>query len=553
MPEETTDMDFKIFLHEYLDDAKEGFQKANTALLEFEKDYSHKERLDELMRVFHTLKSSSAMLDFKDIAELAHAVENLVDRIKKGEVLVSQGSLDIVFEGVDILEKMMLIKEKGTGENESLLGQQVAELWNKITESEKESSNTIAAKQQASVHGSVRSIPLIEKIEKVKVDVKLLDDLFNLVGEIIINKNRVNNLISGSVNKELKATLADQDRKINQLREFVSSARMVTVDEILQKFPRMVRDLARAQNKDIEMVIEGREIEIDKSVLDSITEPLLHLLRNSVDHGIETREERQKGNKKIRGTIKLACRRTENNIVIDVEDDGKGIDIDNIRDIALTRGIIQKDDLEVLEDKDIINILFKPGFSTSAEITGLSGRGVGLNVVKTVARELGGIVEVATEKEKGTRFSLTLPVTTTVVRTLIIGVDGHSYAIPASIVLEILKVDSTSIKDVGDGRVFMRGEEVLPYVWLGKVLGLSDFKEGELTIVLIQRGDSFTGLGVDIVIDQMDSIVKPLDRLARDFRGFSGGIVLGDGSVVLLLDIPTLLNFKTVQKERFVI
>lgn len=553
MPEETTDLDFKIFFHEYLEDAKDGFQKANTALLEFEKDYSHKERLDQLMRVFHTLKSSSAMLDFKDISELAHAVENLVDRIKKGELPVSQGNLDTIFEGVDILEKMVLIKEKGVGNSGSFLDQQVAEIWSKIGQSEKEFSIAIAASPSVSETGSVRSIPLIEKIEKVKVDVKLLDDLFNLVGEIIINKNRVNNLLSGSAGKELKSTLADQDRKISQLREFVSSARLVTVDEILRKFPRMVRDLARAQDKDIELVIEGREIEIDKSVLDAITEPLLHLLRNSVDHGIETREERQRGNKKIRGTIKLAVRRTENHIVIDVEDDGKGIDIEQVRDIALRRGIIKQEDLEILEDKDIINILFMPGFSTSNEITGLSGRGVGLNVVKTVARELGGIVEVATEKWKGTRFSLTMPVTTTVVRTLIIGIAGHSYAIPASIVLEILKVDYSSIKDVGDGRVFMRGEEVLPFVWLGKVLGLSDINKGEMTVVLIQRGDSFTGLGVDIVLDQMDSIVKPLDRLAREFRGFSGGIVLGDGSVVLLLDIPTLLNFKTVQKERFVI
>lgn len=553
MPEETTDLDFRIFFHEYINDAKEGFQKANTALLEFEKDYSHKERLDELMRVFHTLKSSSAMLDFNDISDLAHAVENLVDLINKGDIPVSQGNLDTIFEGVDILEKMVLAKEKGSVDSETVLDQQVTELWNKINQAEKETTFINSTSQAISTPGSVRSIPLIEKIEKVKVDVKLLDELFNLVGEIIINKNRVNNLLSGSINKELKATLADQDRKISQLREFVSSARLVTVDEILQKFPRMVRDLARVQNKDIELVIEGREIEIDKSVLDAITEPILHLLRNSVDHGIETREERQKRNKKIRGTIKLAVRRTENHIVIDVEDDGKGIDIEQIRDIALTRGIIQQDDMEVLEDKDIINILFKPGFSTSTEVTGISGRGVGLNVVKTVTRELGGFVEVATEKEKGTRFSLTLPVTTTVVRTLIIGIAGHSYAIPANIVLEILKVDYSSIKDVGDGSVLMRGEEVLPYVWLGKVLGLSDYNKGELTIVLIQRGDSFTGLGVDIVLDQMDSIVKPLDRLAREFRGFSGGIVLGDGSVVLLLDIPTLLNFKTVQKERFVI
>ncbi|MDD5435516.1 MAG: chemotaxis protein CheW, partial [Nitrospira sp.] len=258
-------------------------------------------------------------------------------------------------------------------------------------------------------------------------------------------------------------------------------------------------------------------------------------------------------NKKTRGTIKLAVRRTENHIVIDVEDDGRGIDIEHIKDIALARYFIKKDDLEVMEDKDIINILFSPGFSTSKEITGLSGRGVGLNVVKTVARELGGIVEVATEKKNGARFSLTLPVTTTVVRTLIIGIAGQSYAIPASIVLEILKVDYTTIKDIGDSSVVMKGEEVLPFIWLGKVLGLSDLKDKELTIVLIQRGDSFIGLGVDTVLDQMDSIVKPLDRLAREFRGFSGGIVLGDGSVVLLLDLPTLLNFKTVQKERFVI
>lgn len=499
------------------------------------------------------LKSSSSMLDFRDISDLAHAAENLVDQIKRDDIPVTQENIDILFEGVDVLEKMVLSKDRGTKETISYPEKQIKELWSKIGKAGTESATVINTPQLPAETGSTQTIPVIEKIEKIRVDVKLLDELFNLVGEIIINKNRISNLIISTMNKELKATLADQDRKINLLREYVSSARLVTVDEILQKFPRMVRDLARSQNKDIELVIEGREIEIDKSVLDSITEPILHLLRNSVDHGIETREERRRENKKLRGTIKLAVRRTENHIIIDVEDDGKGIDIEQIKDITLTRNYFNKEELAIMEEKDIINILFSPGFSTANAVTGLSGRGIGLNVVKTVARELGGIVEVATEKGKGTRFSLILPVTTTVVRTLIIGIAGHSYAIPASIVLEILKVDHTSIKKVGDRSVFIRGEETLPFVWLGNVLGLSDLKERELTVVLIQQGDSFIGLGVDVVLDQMDSIVKPLDRLAREFKGFSGGIVLGDGSVVLLLDVPTLLNFKTVQKERFMI
>lgn len=553
MAEEKGDFDYSIFFHEYIEDAKEGFLRANASLLEFEKDHSQRVRLDELLRVFHTLKSSSAMLHYKDVSDLAHAAENIVARIKRDELPVSGENLNFLFELIDLLEKMVLSKENGREEERSGLDRRITEIWNRIGKSEQESSIRFHSGSAPDGGGREPALPVIEKIEKVRVDVKLLDELFNLVGEIIINKNRISNLLMTSTNKELKAVLADQDRKLSLLREYVSSARLVTVGEILQKFPRMVRDLSRAQNKDIELAIEGREIEIDKSVLDSVTEPLLHLLRNSVDHGIESGEEREKAQKRSRGAVKLAVRRTENHIVIDVEDDGRGIDIERIKDIALVRDFVTREELETMEDKDIINILFSPGFSTANEVTGLSGRGVGLHVVKTVARELGGIVEVATEKGAGTRFSLTLPVTTTIVRTLIIGVGGHVYAVPSSIVLETLKVNSRNIQEIGERSVFMRGEEVLPFVWLGKVFGLPERKEKDLTVVLIQRGESFVGLGVDIVLDQMDSIVKPLDRVAREFRGFSGGIVMGDGSVVLLLDIPTLLNFKTVQKERFMI
>ncbi len=542
MTDEET-IDLSIFLNEYLGDAATGFQKAGDALLAFEKDRGQVEKLDEVARVFHTLKSSSAMLEFDDIAGLAHCAEDILGRIRRDKMPASQEVVNILFETTDTLEKMVM--ERG-GEIVSDWGAQIKELKEKMG-----SAGTAAGSEASEPRFASRTPQLIEKIETVRVHIGLLDELFNQIGELLIAKNRLDTILRGAEGKDLREVLATIARTVNAMQENVSAARLVPVDEIFQKFPRMVRDLAREQRKEIGFVMEGREIELDKSVLDVISEPLIHLLRNAVGHGIEPPAEREAQGKVRRGVVKLTAKRAENHILIEVEDDGRGIDLDIMREAAVRKGFVKPEEAGLMADSDVMKVLFSPGFSSVENVTNLSGRGIGLNVVKIAARELGGTVDVATERGKGTRFSMTLPLTTAIVQTLLVEVGGHVFAIPSEIVLETMRIAASDIKKVADRLVFARGDDVISFIHMHDILGTGGRQGKEHDVVIIHRGKKFMGLGVDGVVGQMDNIIKPFDPIAQGFKGFSGGTILGDGRVALLLDIPALFGFETLQEERY--
>ena len=539
-------IDLTMFLADYLSDAKEGFQRINSALLVLEKDYSQTEQLNEIFRAVHTLKSSSTMLEFSDIAELAHTGEDLLDQLRKHEVSITAEAIDALFEVTDTLEKM--VQQRTGGKEGSIEFQALAKKVKELA-----SGETYRQKQenpQEVPNTNTAVIPTIEKIETVRVQVGLLDSLFNLAGELIINKNRLDNILAETADKELKAALASMEYNISELQESVSAARLVPVGEIFQKFPRMVRDLAREADKEIELVLEGSEIELDKAMLDTLSEPLIHLLKNAVDHGIETAEIRHKQDKK-RGMIKLAARRAENHILIDVEDDGSGIDIAHVGEVAVRNGFITLEEAKSLQDKDVLNLLFEPGVTTSEEVTDVSGRGVGLDVVKNSVKRMGGTVEVATQKGKGTRFTLTLPLTTAVLQTLMVGVGNHIFAIPTDNVVETLEIKPEDIKEIRNEQVLVLRQEVIPFVRLNEVLNVASGEDQDnLIAVVIHIGDRFLSLGVETVLDQVENIVKPFDPIAQGFKGFSGGTILGDGSVALLLDTQNLFGFETLRYEK---
>ena len=551
-------IDFSMFLDDYLSDAKEGLQSANSALLVLEKDYTKSGRLDEIFRHLHTLKSSSAMLEFTDIAQLAHIGEDLLDRLRKHQSPLNQQTIDILFEVLDVLEMMVKARTGGQRKPTAEWGKRLSDLQNKIKAQETktpavrngESDSTPPSQLSGSTASIAGPVPTIEKIKTVRVNVELLDSLFNLVGEIIITKNRIDSIIGGTAGKELKAALASLERLISELQDDVSAARLVPVNEIFQKYPRMVRDLARDAGKEVELVIEGGDLELDKAVLDTIAEPLIHLLRNAVGHGIENPETRQQTSKGRTGTIKLIAKRAENHVLIVVEDDGRGVDIGRIRKLLISQGRIKPEEVESLGDSDVLNFLFESGVTGAEGVTELSGRGVGLDVVRTAARSLGGRVDVVTEMNKGTSFILKLPLSTAVMQTLMVGVGQHVFAIPSDIVIETLEVKSQNIKQVHKERALILRQEAIPFVALGEVLNISQRQDQEGQIAVITHwGDRFLGLGVDAVIDQKENIVKTFDLIARQVNGFSGGIIMGNGNVALLLDIPSLFEIRTLGKE----
>jgi two-component system chemotaxis sensor kinase CheA len=530
-------IDFSMFLDDYLNDAKKGFQEINSALLALEKDHSQTERLDKIFRHVHTLKSSSTMLGFTDIARLAHICEDLLDRLRKNELPVTQETIDVLFEVIDTLETM--VREPNAD-----WGLRIAEFEKKFEQIAELGLQNLEKESALRTPHSEIEMPTIEKIQTVRVHEALLDSLFNQVGELIITKNRIDNILAETANKELKAALAAMDHIIGALQENVSATRLVPVGEIFQKFPRMVRDLAKEKEKEIELVLEGGELELDKALLDIISEPLIHLLKNAVDHGIEPPDTRQKQNKKRSGTIKIAASRAENHILIEVEDDGGGIDTASMKEVAVRKGFVKLEEAESLEDKDVLNLLFKPGFSSVEEVTDVSGRGVGLDVVKTSVSEMGGTVEVATQKAKGTRFTLKLSLSTAIIQTLMVGVGKHIFAIPSDIVLETLEVKPEDIKEIEHEQVLVLRKEVIPFVKLQDMLNIPHQEDQkDLIAVIIYRRDTFIGLGVDTLVDQTENIIKPFDPVAQQFKGFSGGTIMGDGRVALLLDIPSLFDF----------
>lgn len=555
---ESDKLDFLRFLEDYLNDARDGLQAANTALLALEKDFSRTELLDEIFRVFHTLKSSSIMLEFSDTAELAHLTEDLLDLMRKNEVRISQKGIDVLFEIADTLG--IMIKERG--ENK---GRQVADRTGKISNFRSLIAELkgIAARPQTQpkregirenekkgIHKTIA--PVIEKIKTIKVHVDMLDALFNIVGEIIILRNRLDTIASDIQHKELTSTLLEMNRLVSEMQDNVSVARMVPVAEIFEKFPRMVRDLAKERNKEIDFVLEGSEIELDKAIIDAIGEPVIHLLRNSIDHGIELPEERQRLNKNIQGRMRLAAKRTETHILIEVEDDGRGIDTAHIRSVAVKKGFIQQEEAETFQDNNIMNLLFHPSFSTAEEVTGISGRGVGLYIVKSSARELGGTVEMTTQIGRGTRFTMKLPLSTSIMQMLMISVGGQVFGVPSDIVIEALDIKPKDIREIHDNKALVLRNEVISFVLLHEALGISVGRDQEnFVAIIVSRGNKFIAVGVDAVLDQMENIVKPFDPIAQQCKGFSGGMILGDGRVALLLDIPALLNFETLKEEKY--
>ena len=391
---------------------------------------------------------------------------------------------------------------------------------------------------------AVKRTDAIKSVQSVRVNIERLDNLMNLVGELIITKIRLNQLASELDTRTLDEALANLDRLTNEIQTEVMESRMVPIDQIFSRFPRMVRDLAKSEGKEINLVIEGKEIELDRTVLDEIGDPLVHLLRNSVDHGVEEIGKRTELGKSEAGLLRLAASRQRNNVVIEVEDDGKGMNPQHLRELAVKKGMMNQADAEKLSDSDALNLIFAAGFSGAAVVTDVSGRGVGMDVVKTKIETLGGSVKVESTEGVGTKVQLQLPLTVAIIQSLMVKVVDEVYAIPLTNVIRDVGIKASEIKTVeGEEVILLRGE-VLPLLRLHRVLkSTADEEDKEnLIVVVVEKMGNNIGLVVDELIGQQEVIIKTLDsKMLKNTKGFAGATILGDGSVSLILDIATLI------------
>lgn len=380
--------------------------------------------------------------------------------------------------------------------------------------------------------------------QTVRVKFDQLDKLMNLVGELVINKIALLQVTADNHGDGLKRITENIDRLTADLQDLVMQVRMVPVSQVFDRFPRLVRDLSLKEKKKIELVMEGRDIEVDRSVLDEIGEPLIHLLRNSVDHGIEMPEERQANSKNETGRIVLSALRNGNQVIIEVYDDGAGIDPEKIRIAAAKKGVASQAELDKMTKDQLINLIFLPGFSTAKQVTETSGRGVGMDVVKTKIQALGGVVHVDSQVGKGTRTTIKLPITLAIIQAILVTDGKETFAIPTSQVSEIVRVKKADVQKLGKTDAIVVRDHVIPMLHLHQMLNLQGSDEEELELLIIYLGDenSKMALAVDSVLRQQDILVKSLNDALSGIKGVSGATILGDGQVVLVLDVAQFVK-----------
>ena len=386
--------------------------------------------------------------------------------------------------------------------------------------------------------------PVINR--SVRVDIEKLDDLMNQVSELIIAKNGLVS-VTGSDSSVHSQNFTEQieylERITTTLHESVMKVRMVPIESVVSRFPRMIRDLSKKLDKPMELYMTGEDTELDRTVIDEIGDPLMHLLRNSADHGLEDAETRKKLGKPEKGSVFLDAYQEGNNVVIEVRDDGAGIDVEKVRNKAIERGTITPEQAETMEDKDIIGLLFMPSFSTAEQITDVSGRGVGLDVVKSKIEGLGGDIDVRTKKNEGSTFTIRLPLTLAIIQALMIELGDEKYAIPLGSIQTIEDVAVSDIKYVRSKEVISLRGSVIPLVRLYDILDCPprEYDAENLTVVIVTKGDKQAGLVVDNLIGQQEIVIKPLGKYINIEKIISGATILGDGEVALILDANTLV------------
>ena len=451
-------------------------------------------------------------------------------------------------------QRMEEDKEKRLKRREKIL----AELQGKGTEGEEKQGEE--KKEEPKEEKKEAKKPPIQKKSKpvveqtIRVDVQRLDDLMNLVGELVLGKNRLVSVaqkaeekFSGDEVVEELSEVANQITLVTtDLQMGVMKTRMVQIGKVFNKFPRVVRDIARELNKEVELIIEGADTELDKSVVEEINDPLVHIVRNAIDHGIEPPEERVKLGKPRKGKIILSAYHEGNYIIIEAADDGRGMDPEKLKQKALEKGLITETEARQMSKEEAYALIFKPGFSTAEKVTNLSGRGVGMDVVKTNVEKLNGIIEIKSEIGKGTKVILKIPLTLAIIQALLVKVTKEYFAIPLVSVVETVRITKDDIDKVENKDVLRLRENIIPLVYLGDTLGMGKNKRTldgkEIYVVVVAIAEKKIGLVVDELIGREEIVIKSLGNYLTNIKGISGATIMGDGSVTLILDVANVIN-----------
>ena len=547
-------MDLAKYAALFQSESREQLSTMNEELLALERAPAAAEPVSAVFRAVHTMKGMSATMGYATVTALAHELESLLDRVRHSEITVDRSVTDTLFAAVDALERAVEIEVAG-GSAEAASAPALARL--QALAGARVGAGASAA-VSAAVGAAADALPMTTQEfaiaagaangagraqRTIRVELRRLDGLTNLSGELLVARGRLTDVAHEIAHPALDEALAQVSRLISDLHEEIMASRMVPVGQVFDRFPRLVRDAASSLGKEIELTLNGREIELDRSMLDEIGEPIVHLLRNAADHGIEKPDVRERAGKPRAGQLALTVTRERQMVTMRVEDDGRGIDRDQVLARARSQGLVDAT-VEALNDEELIRIIARPGFSTAEKITDISGRGVGIDVVLTRVRELGGAVEIRSVPGDGTTVTLRLPVTLAIVRALLLRVDGEMYAVPMTHVRETVELRQEARRRVQGREVMLLRDEVVPLMHFRKVVGLPEARfvsaDGTTQVIVIESEGRRTGLVVDEFAGQQDIVVKGFDGVRDGLALFSGATILADGAPALIVDVSSL-------------
>ncbi|MCH7556611.1 MAG: chemotaxis protein CheA [Planctomycetes bacterium] len=566
---------------DFADEAEENIESIESSLLRLEDDPNHDEVLDSIFRGFHTIKGSAGFVHLDDMVSLSHAAESLLDITRTRNLSLTSSEINVILESLDMMKNMiadlrtmaqsgqpaikqenlpqLLDQLKGRTEDKSLTtsidtveseetDQDSDEILSAKTESAVTSTTDLPQDKHCSnedktgVHGHKTNV----ENEKIRVSTKRLDSLVNMVGELVIAQSMVTQHANDytSDRENFRQQIHHQNRIVNEIQELSMSMRMVPIGGVFQKIARLVRDLSQKAGKDINLTISGEETELDRNVIGLISDPLVHMIRNSIGHGIECSDERTKAGKEAAGNIRLSAYHKSGNIVIELSDDGKGLDRQLILRKAIDNGIVQPH--QELSEQETYSLIFRAGLSTAQEVTDISGRGVGMDVVKKNIESLHGKIDISSVPGKGATFTIRLPLTLAIIDGQIIRVGNNRYIIPLVCVCESLQIEAEQVSSVHGlcEMVLVRGE-LFPVVNLYRLFDIIPTSENvadKSLLVIVESGNEKCCLKVDELLDQQQVVVKSLGEGVGYVKGISGAAILGDGRVSLILDIPNLVE-----------
>ena len=611
--------EMKEILSDFLAESAEMLEALDQHFVQLESDPNNAELLNEIFRCMHSMKGSAGFLGFTHLVEVAHQGESLLNKLRQGEMAVSQFVIDIILEAVDAV-KMLQADIRDTGEDTHVdtnlivnklslaieSGQDIAppasdvsvsqpkevelpgdaqpiqsepvssdashDLSNPSPTQEVEAASPpgptgesppvlsdVLNKMQAAATRTIQAAGQApakssggkEEDQTVRVETRRLDHVMNLVGELVLGRNRLMKLGFGleeqyenePLVRELGMTLAQLNLVTSDLQLAVMKTRMVPIRKVFARFPRLVRDVSNKLGKQVRLELTGEETEVDKSVADELGDPLVHLVRNAMDHGLELGTDRQAKGKMAEGYVRLAASQEGNSIVIRVEDDGRGLPVEKIKAKALERGLVTEADVASMGEREVMNLIFLPGFSTADQVSDLSGRGVGMDVVRTNISRMNGSIELDSDPGKGSRVTIKLPLTVAIIQALMVEVECCTFAIPLASVVEAVKVTKEEIKTINGKAVLNLRERILPLLHLAEQFQIpGDSSSDECYVVVVAVGERRFGVVVDRLRAQEEVVIKSLGAFLAEVKGVAGATITGDGKVVLILDMADLVH-----------